>query len=44
MFTGAKANNGFRIIAKGKYQGLQTKGQKQKNTDAIVRLHKRMQP
>ena len=28
----------------GEYQGLQSNGLKRKNTDAIVRLHTRMQP
>ena len=41
MFNEPEANNCFRIIFGGKYQDLQNNGLKQKNTDAIVRVHAR---
>ena len=44
MFTEPEANNCFRIIFRGEYQELQNDGQKQKNTDANVLVHARMQP
>ena len=44
MFTEPEANNCFSIIFRGEYQGLQNNGLKHKNTDAIVRVHTRMQP
>jgi len=43
MFTEPEADNCFRIIFRGEYQGLQNNGLKHKNTDAIVRVHKSMQ-
>ena len=43
-FTEHEANNCFSIIFRGKYQELQNKGLKHKNTDPIVREHTRMQP
>ena len=41
MCNEPEANNCFRIIFGGKYQDLQNNGLKQKNTDAIVRVHAR---
>ena len=39
----AEANNCFSIIFRDGYQGPQNSGVKHKNTDAIVRVHTRMQ-
>jgi len=42
MFKEPEANNCFSTIFRGEYQGLQNNALKHKNTDAIVRVHKRM--
>jgi len=44
MFTKPEANNCFSITFRGEYQELQINGLKHGTTDAIVRLHTRMQP
>jgi len=44
MLSEPEANNCFNIIFRGEYQGLHNNGQTRKNTDAIVRLHSRIQP
>ena len=43
MFTEPEANNCFSIIFRDEYQEPQNNGVKHKNTDAIVRVHTRMQ-
>jgi len=39
MFTEPEANNCFRIIFRGEYQGLQNNRLKHKIADVIVRVH-----
>jgi len=39
-----EANNCFSLIFRDEYQGLQNNRLKNKNTDAIVRVHTSMQP